>query len=116
MDSAANNGGREEKKTGGKEAKANPASGGAAKKRMKSKKANAPKGHNSESLDDRMLQHQQQLFQFQGNTHNALHSQHSQIVSSQGLKGLGLLSGSNNAMMGYPNVKAELNHKQPNDR
>jgi hypothetical protein len=55
MDSSANNANREEsKKNGGKEGKGNPASGGAAKKRLKSKK-NVQKGHTSESVDDRML-------------------------------------------------------------
>jgi hypothetical protein len=56
LESSANNANREEsKKNGGKEGKGNPASGGAAKKRLKSKKSNVSKGHTSESADDRIL-------------------------------------------------------------
>ena len=58
VDSSGNNANREEsKKNGSKEVKGNPASGGNAKKRLKSKKSNVQKGHSSESVDDRVLHH-----------------------------------------------------------
>lgn len=56
MDTANNANREESKKNGNKEVKGNPASGGAAKKRLKSKKSTVTKGHSSESVDDRMLQ------------------------------------------------------------
>ena len=72
-DSSSSNANREESKknAASKESKTNPTSGGAAKKRLKSKKSQPiPKGHTSESVDDRLLSHQQQLFQFSNNAHH----------------------------------------------
>lgn len=112
---ADNNANREEaKKNNSKEVKGQPPSGGTTKKRLKSKKTVTQKAQSSESVDTMAMALQQQQLQYV-NGHHQLHTQHSQIVNSQNMKGLGLLGSSNNGMLAFPNLKADNNHSQPNN-